>query len=121
MVKIVITTRKTRGGLVFLPRPHTRPTCSILVNNSEYKTELLSLKVKRYSTISIDSAEMIIENFKGQNTTKFEKGQVGIIYTDYNDGTNKIFEGKVSQITHSTAPYKIKLNLKHINRFLLKY
>lgn len=106
-----VSALQSKKNIIFLPHSSRRPTCSILVNNLEYKTELLSYKVKRYSTISIDSAEMVIENFRGQNTTKFSKGMIGIIYTDYSGGTTKIFEGKVAQIGHSTAPYKIKLNL----------
>lgn len=109
---MVIQTRKTKSGIIFLPRPTKRPTCSIIIEDVEYKTELLDYLIKRNSDIAPSSATLTIQNFSGQNTTKFSESQVVKIYTDFSAGTKKVFEGKIFKPKLSNAPDTVFLEAR---------
>jgi len=79
------------------------------VNSIEYKTDGMEGKVTRYTDDAVDSAEVIIQNFQGQYTTTFSKGDTIIIYSDFVDGTHKIFEGTIWDIITQNRPDRIVL------------
>jgi hypothetical protein len=105
----LLSLRNDREAIIFLPKETRRPTCSILVNSTEYKADALKFKVSRYSGSSPSTCEVTVNNFSNQFNNFFNKGEVIKIYCDYVDGTTRIFEGTTYDIKPENHPDRITL------------
>ncbi|RLC36026.1 hypothetical protein DRH29_05355 [candidate division Kazan bacterium] len=107
-----ITAIQSKRGIILLPRPTKRPVCSVKIQGTEYKSDLLEFEVRRFCSQAVSFSRVVIKNFGNQYTGRFRIGNVIQLYADYSDGTTKILEGKVVDVKYHSRPYQIELLAK---------
>jgi hypothetical protein len=89
-----------KQGRMFIwnPPPSTRTISDIKIAGVSYKAVVFSGMVKGTATTAAGYCEMTLRNKGGEYNNTFNTGDIVQVWSDYVDGTNQIFEGRLTTV-----------------------
>ncbi len=108
-------TRRERG-FIWIPRTEI-PSSDLKIDSVSQYTKIWNAECQRALCPEIGFFKIILDNNNSEFTNKYEKGDSVTFFTDLDDGTTKVFEGKIDTLKNKFggSGFLLEINGGHIS------